>query len=404
MTFFTVSGFLFLPTPSARRATQLGGGHRLGLGNFYPRPPRGGRRLCLLGRVAASANFYPRPPRGGRQLISVSPGGRDGFLPTPSARRATICISWLTWARVRFLPTPSARRATAVDRARPRVEIISTHALREEGDPSLPDKAPGVYISTHALREEGDKACGLRRPAFIEFLPTPSARRATCVVGDGGRAHGFLPTPSARRATLYLLMGFSFLDISTHALREEGDHPRTRSAAAKWISTHALREEGDAATRPRRHKRKISTHALREEGDQLGGGHRLGLGNFYPRPPRGGRPAGRTESRCSSDFYPRPPRGGRRQVGKYSAVLAANFYPRPPRGGRQTLQSFLKGNYEFLPTPSARRATRVTSPFCMVASFLPTPSARRATYRHRQRQGQRADFYPRPPRGGRQRS
>ena len=34
-----------------------------------------------------------------------------------------------------FLPTPSARRATV---------------------PSLPDKAPGVYISTHALREEGD--------------------------------------------------------------------------------------------------------------------------------------------------------------------------------------------------------------------------------------------------------
>ena len=135
-----------------------------------------------------------------------------------------------------------------MDRARPRVEIISTHALREEGDPSLPDKAPGVYISTHALREEGDKACGLRRPAFIEFLPTPSARRATCVVGDGGRAHGFLPTPSARRATDPAELFEGQLRISTHALREEGDKGDLTVLHGGLISTHALREEGDLQT------------------------------------------------------------------------------------------------------------------------------------------------------------
>ena len=61
--------------------------------NFYPRPPRGGRRvtaekaIALLdisihalreegdaaryGCCAASRNFYPRPPRGGRHLTSA---------------------------------------------------------------------------------------------------------------------------------------------------------------------------------------------------------------------------------------------------------------------------------------------------------------------------------------------
>ena len=57
----------FLSTPSARRATstrlQRPGSTR----DFYPRPPRGGRRgtpaAALMG-----AYFYPRPPRGGRPV------------------------------------------------------------------------------------------------------------------------------------------------------------------------------------------------------------------------------------------------------------------------------------------------------------------------------------------------
>ena len=34
----------------------------------------------------------------------------------------------------------------------------------------------------------------------------------------------------------------------------------------------------------------ISIHALREEGDLFFTGHDIILWNFYPRPPRGGRP------------------------------------------------------------------------------------------------------------------
>ena len=59
-------------------------------------------------------------------------------------------------------------------------EDISIHALREEGDPvfaNLGEQA--VLISIHALREEGDLArCNLFL-TLMEFLSTPSARRAT---------------------------------------------------------------------------------------------------------------------------------------------------------------------------------------------------------------------------------
>ena len=34
--------------------------------DFYPRPPRGGRRVSHV-RGADQINFYPRPPRGGRR-------------------------------------------------------------------------------------------------------------------------------------------------------------------------------------------------------------------------------------------------------------------------------------------------------------------------------------------------
>ena len=104
------------------------------------------------------------------------------------------------------------------------LQQISTHALREEGDHHRPDRRHLRRISTHALREEGDQRGRRRRKEYDRFLPTPSARRATLALTDAEGQSLFLPTPSARRATLAgsaLLAGYG---ISTHALREEGDH------------------------------------------------------------------------------------------------------------------------------------------------------------------------------------
>ena len=145
--------------------------------NFYPRPPRGGRRH---GQVSQGnrKNFYPRPPRGGRRPQNGEGEQESIFLSTPSARRAThpgvllqrpgtISIHALReegdWsisaprcADIRFLSTPSARRATHLRRCAEDALKISIHALREEGDVFPPAGAFVQKISIHALREEGD--------------------------------------------------------------------------------------------------------------------------------------------------------------------------------------------------------------------------------------------------------
>ena len=56
------------------------------------------------------------------------------------------------------------------------------------------------------------------------------------------------------------------------------------------ISIHALREEGDLFPPLLAYFGSISIHALREEGDLGTAPRYLVANNFYPRPPRGGRP------------------------------------------------------------------------------------------------------------------
>ena len=170
----------------------------------------------------------------------------------------------------------------------------------------------------------------------MQFLSTPSARRATGFDNQSVMNKLFLSTPSARRAT-----------------------------QGAWN---------------RRERVLISIHALCEEGDHILNLHYIGGINFYPRPPRGGRL--RHSSKLQQNkgyFYPRPPRGGRpvfflqltlfqvisihalREEGDATGCLCVsvshNFYPRPPRGGRRNLLASLADGILFLSTPSARRAT-----------------------------------------------
>ena len=97
---------LFLSTPSARRATRRVVGHFGAFSDFYPRPPRGGRRPCGCPRTPGSSDFYPRPPRGGRPMLTLDGKAYKVFLSTPSARRATRSFSArrpFTW---HFYPRP----------------------------------------------------------------------------------------------------------------------------------------------------------------------------------------------------------------------------------------------------------------------------------------------------------
>ena len=61
------------------------------------------------------------------------------------------------------------------------------------------------------------------------------------------------------------------LDISIHALREEGDRDRgVEPSLPTVISIHALREEGDRCVQLLNQRIEvISIHALREEGDDI---------------------------------------------------------------------------------------------------------------------------------------
>ena len=144
-----------------------------------------------------------------------------------------------------FLSTPSARRATTAKTEAVQAIRISIHALREEGDLLWVQVILTQLISIHALREEGDVAMGISYNAQIEFLSTPSARRATVSALDKASYWLFLSTPSARRATLYercprLLKEF----LSTpSARRATGSDPSPGGCMS--ISIHALREEGD---------------------------------------------------------------------------------------------------------------------------------------------------------------
>ena len=81
--------------------------------------------------------------------------------------------------------------------------IISIHALREEGDKFFARYLIALsVISIHALREEGDRLANVPTCRALIFLSTPSARRATLPASiRSPMFFRFLSTPSARRAT-----------------------------------------------------------------------------------------------------------------------------------------------------------------------------------------------------------
>ncbi len=100
---------------------------------------------------------------------------------------------------------------------------ISIHALREEGDYWLRYLALMSSISIHALREEGDPMASCRSFLSSYFYPRPprgGRQMVDILIATGSK---FLSTPSARRATGDVVSAQHIVDISIHALREEGD-------------------------------------------------------------------------------------------------------------------------------------------------------------------------------------
>ena len=171
---------------------------------------------------------------------------QNGFLSTPSARRATREHYPFTVFDLTFLSTPSARRATWYTKIwGGGFQFLSTPSARRA---TCHNKLlPGLHnISIHALREEGDRTTKTAFATSRNFYPRPPR---------GGRRRPLRLHPPHTH-------------ISIHALREEGDICHQVGSLIYVISIHALREEGDIIA------------------------YRYGIcqSYFYPRPPRGGRP------------------------------------------------------------------------------------------------------------------
>ena len=310
---FAKAFFLFLSTPSARRATIERRRRATQWQNFYPRPPRGGRRVRDISlavgalflstpsaRRATSAllrpvpshrisihalreegdtplgmfndalieflstpsarratqrrqdhrrrrgDFYPRPPRGGRLEYKLTGEHPDVFLSTPSARRATPFTNSSEPWRLYFYPRPP--RGGRPPWCRPQTSPSDFYPRPPRGGrpPPVVNDPAEKPISIHALREEGDARFLADRLHLDLFLSTPSARRAT--QGWHHDHHG--------------------QQISIHALREEGDEDLTTRTALKsqFLSTPSARR-ATSTTSELPFLAWISIHALREEGD-----------------------------------------------------------------------------------------------------------------------------------------
>ena len=191
------------------------------------------------------------------------------FLSTPSARRATQDQIHHLWRGGHFYPRPP-RGGRQLSTNLPSYQfMISIHALREEGD-SYQQGLSRMWTNFYPRPPRGGRPAqsSVFESSQEQFLSTPSARRATSAFNGSNNHIRFLSTPSARRAT------------------------------ASWTGARA--------------GQTISIHALREEGDFVSTLFSARVHNFYPRPPRGGRPRPLTAVTTTYDFYPRPPRGGRR--------------------------------------------------------------------------------------------
>ena len=180
---------IFLSTPSAGRATLPSKGAAEDPADFYPRPPRGGRRQLEAFYLAAVT-------------ISIHALRGEGDRTKPTARTAP----------KKFLSTPSAGRATA------------------------PSDLPFLHtkISIHALRGEGDQHWRDRQAHYPHFYPRPPRGGRLLKQYEDMGAIKFLSTPSAGRATERRWRPGGPCRISIHALRGEGDAQAIAEDDGEW--------------------------------------------------------------------------------------------------------------------------------------------------------------------------
>ena len=142
--------------------------------HFYPRPPRGGRHTTLL--IFVNSFLFLSTPSARRATLSrrLTILIVSKFLSTPSARRATIILRRCLHCLSKFLSTPSARRATSLTR------FLFCDTTNFYPRPPRGGRPPFIQnnflergISIHALREEGDRKLNPGKRPSKNFYPRP---------------------------------------------------------------------------------------------------------------------------------------------------------------------------------------------------------------------------------------
>ena len=259
---------------------------------FLSTSPAWGTTHDKLGGPTGDDYFYPRPPRGGRQELDVQYKSDWVFLSTSPAWGTTEAYCDPARPRTDFYPRPP--RGGRHD---------GTHRLAFERN-----------ISIHVPRV-GDDASG-RGPSTgpLSFLSTSPAWGTTPALTSPMCVRAFLSTSPAWGTTLtrppVRNEHFVFLSTSPAWGTTRSQFLRPGSASyfyprpprggrrdpvrlpglRKRISIHVPRVGDDPAGTAGKGDAAISIHVPRVGDDKHPRGIRPRENNFYPRPPRGGRP------------------------------------------------------------------------------------------------------------------
>ena len=258
-------------------------------------------------------------------------------------------------------------------------------------------------ISIHALREEGDNRPTTPTTKPRNFYPRPPRGGRHTMEIFGGNRYDFYPRPPrGGRPSLLLRPVYRIGNFYPRPPRGGRRFPWSRASfASKFLSTPSARRATyeDTLITPRV---LISIHALREEGDALPALVRIKLGKFLSTPSarRATLSGPRRSSPCFISIHALREEGDQELVRR--SASSRYFYPRPPRGGRRDGVALGLPKVVFLSTPSARRATCIAGGR-VLALLISIHALREEGDCLKRRAARRPlNFYPRPPRGGRQ--
>ena len=217
-----------------------------------------------------------------------------------------------------------------------------------------------------------------------------------------GQAQHFYPRPPRGGRPRLDIAKMRATGISIHALREEGDLCGRRGHPCRSISIHALREEGDVPVCMRLAGMKIFLSTPSARRATLPSCWKITRRqNFYPRPPRGGRHKHLERRLRASKFLSTPSARRATVVPCCLRTLLPNFYPRPPRGGRPAQLARASAAEAISIHVLREEGDRTDTYFAGMPRISIHALREEGDFLRGQSSCARANFYPRPPRGGR---